>query len=278
MEEDTQDPVAALEEIRGMEEIGPELDALTAEVNEDRELQVRELKQAFVADARVDTIRVDIMKRARAGVLEYEKVVAEDRARVEAGMQGPEAHRELKAKASEALDALFFKGRSHIEENAKRLQQEYGAASPAQPSAEVLAEASFGHAAFPNKAALTVLKEGHSRLQMARDETLSPQARIRQQHLLELLDAPLVERMATQPPRHAKALQPAFRKLHEAINVHLDTSRRGPHQRLAKAFASQALREYDFVVSMVKDQDGWGDGLIQRTGAPSFDWATVEGE
>ena len=246
-----------LEDQQALEGFVADLDALESRVTGEHEIALRTAMQDFSTDPGVRAVREDAARRTRAAFLDERKTVAKGEAELEAGLLGPKKLEELKAKAAEDRLAGVFRERSLIEATLGKVSERFNSA-PLRPSAEVLALSNHGHNAFPNKTGSTVFREVVAALEAGENE------------LLELYGLPIVERLDTQPPRHARAFLPVFKRLRGVIETHLDTAKRGPHKRTAEAFAAQALQEFDWATNTAAEK-GWDD-LIMSTGAPSFRW------
>jgi hypothetical protein len=273
-DENQPDAMALLEELEQAPEAEMRLDALQAELDEEAEIAVARAMERFRQDSDVKTLCRDIPQRVEAGVKDYEQILATADARLQAERLGRKEHDALRAKAETDLDAMFLRECGHAADIAEKLGRRFRTYPPGPASPELLAEVQTAFSGFGVKTGLQVLTEAETALQIARDEGVADHERLRQRKLLGLYHQPAVQRMATQPPRHARAYQTAFRKLQQAIEVHLDTVNGGALDRLATGFTEKVLGELDNARGAIKHMGAWDDTIVSAA-APSL-WPQKE--
>jgi hypothetical protein len=267
--ENQPDAMALLEELEEAPAAETRMDTLLAEIGEDRELATAQATARFLEDDGVRTLRFEIPERVKSGVKEYEQTLATAETQLREERLGKKEYEDVLAKAETELDALFLRERGHIEDIGEKLARRFRMYPPGPASPELLAEVQTGFAAFDVKTGLQILTEAETALNLTRDEGIADHERERQKKLLGLLHLPLVQRMATQPPRHARPYQEAFRKLQQAIETHLDNVNGGALDRLGKGFVQQAVWEFDNAKGAIKHMNGW-DNVIVSAAAPSL--------
>lgn len=270
-ETESTDPLAELADAQELPGILAGLEDPLAGENKELQLAVKEVSTTFLEDPEVRTIREDIPGRLYAAFREHDRVVVEGEVAVKDGMMGPKQLEELRVKAAEDLAAAVVRERGHLAKIDAKFSERYGVRPLPQPSPETLAEISAGFAGFDVKTGRRLLSEAENDFRLLKSDGLSPKERARILVLVEHKHLPIAQRMASSPPRHSRHLVPAFQSLQKTIEMHLDIARRGPESRLAGASMRDALQQFDFAVREA-EADGWGDGLVIRTGSPLYSW------